>query len=270
MTEVTLFGGSPFDAIKRTDERGEHWSARELMPLMGYDQWRRFEDSIERATVAATNAGHNAEQAFCRLRQEGTGGAPRVDYRLTRYAAYLVAMNGDPRKPEVAAAQSYFAVRTYEAEVAEESRREVEAPPTYPEALRRWADAIERAQAAERRAAELEPAATSWERLAEAEGDYSLREAAQILDRHPAISTGQNRLSRYLRDIRWTDASGMPYQRHVDAGRLAVRSRTYAHPSTGEDQLTRQVRVTARGLHDLHRLLGGTDPVSASLTVVRN
>lgn len=109
---------NPFDAIKRVDDQGGHWSARELMPLLGYDQWRRFEDAIERAYIGARNSGSDADQAFCRLRQEVTGGRPRVDYRLTRYACYLVAMNGDPRKPAIAAAQTYFAVKTREAEAA--------------------------------------------------------------------------------------------------------------------------------------------------------
>jgi DNA-damage-inducible protein D len=116
---------STFDAIRRIDEYGEWWSARELMPLMGYDQWRRFEDSIERALAAARNAGHDTDGAFCRRRQEDTGGRPRQDYRLTRLAAYLIAMNGDPRKAEVAAAQTYFTVRTREAEVAEAEAAEL-------------------------------------------------------------------------------------------------------------------------------------------------
>ena len=110
---------SPFDSIRQVAEDGtERWSVRQLMPLLGYEQWRRFADSIDRAKMAAANQGMNVEETFCRLRQEVEMGRPREDYKLSRYAAYLIAMNGDPRKPEVAAAQSYFAVRTREAEVA--------------------------------------------------------------------------------------------------------------------------------------------------------
>jgi anti-repressor protein len=107
----------------------------------------------------------------------------------------------------------------------------------------------------------LVPAAHSWETLAEASGDYSLREAAQILDRDPAIHTGQNRLARSLREFGWADTSGEPYQRHVDAGRLVRRPRSYDHPLTGESMATSQLRITVKGVHELHRLLGGTGPV---------
>jgi len=106
---------SPFDQIKRADERGEYWSARDLMPLMGYPAWREFSAAIDRAKTAASNQGLIVDDLFG-VDPQKTNGRPRADYRLSRMAAYLVAMNGDPRKPEVAAAQAYFAVRTREAE----------------------------------------------------------------------------------------------------------------------------------------------------------
>lgn len=119
--------------------------------------------------------------------------------------------------------------------------------------------------AALERLAIAEPAAASWNTLAEASGDYSLREAAQILDRDPSIRTGQNRLSKHLKNIGWTDRSGQPFQRHVDAGRLTRRTVPYLNRSTGEQELTTQLRITAKGLADLHREMGGTGPL---MTVV--
>lgn len=115
--------------------------------------------------------------------------------------------------------------------------------------------------AAEVRVAELEPAANSWTQLADGAGDYALREAAQILDRDPSISTGQNRLSRYLKDIGWTDRQGVPYQRHVDAGRLVLRARDFFNKAKAETQVSTQLRITVKGLHELHKLLGGTGPL---------
>ena len=115
-----------FDAIKHVDEHGEWWSARELQPLMGYDQWRRFDDAIERAKAACANAGVDVTSNFASIgKVSGTRGPNQADYRLTRYGAYLIAMNGDPRKSEVAAAQTYFAIRAREAEVAEAEHDEL-------------------------------------------------------------------------------------------------------------------------------------------------
>lgn len=113
--------GSPFDSIRHTDDVGEYWLARELMSLLGYRQWYRFNGAIDRASLSIENTGDdpgNHIAAFANMvkRPQG-GGVKELDYRLTRYACYLVAMNGDPRKPEIAAAQTYFAVKTREAEV---------------------------------------------------------------------------------------------------------------------------------------------------------
>jgi DNA-damage-inducible protein D len=108
---------SPFDAIRHFDEHGnEFWSARELMPILGYSRWERVPDVIERAKLSCVNAGNLDVEHF----SEGTRktlGRPQQDFKLSRYACYLVAMNGDPRKPEIASAQTYFAVKAREAEV---------------------------------------------------------------------------------------------------------------------------------------------------------
>lgn len=138
---------------------------------------------------------------------------------------------------------------------------EIDAPEDYPAALRALASEVEQKQLLAARNAELEPAANSWSQLAEASGDYSLREAAQILDRDPAISTGQNRLSKYLKQIGWTDRTGTPYQSQVDCDRLVLRSRDFFNQALAEQQLTTQLRITVKGLHELHKRMGGSGPL---------
>lgn len=115
-----ISGGSPFDEGRIPCPQGgeDRWSARWLMGKMTYDNWQNFEQVIERAKTAAHNQGFNVRTLFTAISKKGAG-RPQTDYNLTRFAAYLVAMNGDPRKPEVAAAQTYFAVKTREAEVAQ-------------------------------------------------------------------------------------------------------------------------------------------------------
>lgn len=115
---VPTSASSPFDALEGTDGR---WSARDLMEPLGYDTWRRLSDAVERAKISAANQDMDVEDAFMQVTEYASAGnlgvKERQDYRLTRMAAYLVTMNGDPRKPEIAAAQAYFAVSTREAEI---------------------------------------------------------------------------------------------------------------------------------------------------------
>lgn len=113
---------SPFEAGRTPCSQGgeDRWSARWLMEQMGYSQWKNFEPIIERAKTAAHSEGFNVRSIFSQTRKDHGGPGPaQTDYMLTRFAAYLVAMNGQPNKPEVAAAQTYFAVKTREAEVAQ-------------------------------------------------------------------------------------------------------------------------------------------------------
>lgn len=114
---------SPFDRIKQTREDGsEYWSARALMEVLGYSTWQKFENPLERAIATARNQGQNVEHHFNRsvkVIEGGRWGQQSVnDFDLTRFAAYLTVMNGDPKMTRVAEGQAYFAIKTREAEVA--------------------------------------------------------------------------------------------------------------------------------------------------------
>jgi prophage antirepressor-like protein len=115
--------------------------------------------------------------------------------------------------------------------------------------------AEEEREALASRVRELEPSAQAWDVLASASGDYSLRDAAFILNRDRAISTGQNRLLRSIRDFDMIDRNGVPYAKH--SAHLVERATSYIHPHTNEPVLSKQIRVTVQGLRYLHRKLGG-------------
>ena len=102
----------------------EYWLARELMPLLGYERWENFEKAIRRSMESCETSGITVSDHFrevTKMVQLGSGSKRNVrDYMLTRYACYLIAQNGDPKKKEIAFAQSYFAVQTRKQELIEE------------------------------------------------------------------------------------------------------------------------------------------------------
>lgn len=115
---------SGFEAARHADEDGmDYWEAREIAPLLGYKRWENFETAIGRAQAACANSGEDIDDHFRGVTKMITvgKGAQReaADWELTRFASYLIALNGDPNKSEIAAAQAYFAVQTRRQEVSD-------------------------------------------------------------------------------------------------------------------------------------------------------
>lgn len=241
-----LVAVSPFDAGRTPCLQGgeDRWSARWLMGQMGYDKWQNFEQVVERAKIAAHNEGFNVRTLFTAVSKKGVG-RPQTDYEVTRFAAYLIAMNGDPRKPEVAAAQTYFAVKTREAELAQPM-----VMPTGPELL---AYAVIEAQAMlaakDATIAVLTPKAEFYDDLMDADGAYTWQTTANIL------GWGRNVMLRELRKLGVVQGNRLPYRRY--SHHFKVIPGTYPHPKTGEQIPCATTHVLPSGLQFLRKKLDG-------------
>ena len=123
-TSLIAQGNKSFEELRKSNQHGaEYWSARELQPLLGYGQWRRFEDAVKRAITSCKQSGNNPIHHFAGAGKPIQGGKGAVqiveNYHLSRFACYLIAQNGDPRKPEIANAQKYFAIQTRRQEMTD-------------------------------------------------------------------------------------------------------------------------------------------------------
>ena len=125
MNNIDMYKEKTFDDIKHIDEFGnEYWEARELMRVWGYAKWGNFKKVIDKAKISCKVSGNRLEDCFADVGKPITSGKGKIefieDYKLSRYACYLVVQNADPRKKAVALGQTYFAIQTRKMEITEE------------------------------------------------------------------------------------------------------------------------------------------------------
>lgn len=255
MNDLTRFDGkSPFDRIKHVRTDGsEYWSARELMVLLGYERWENFEAALERAATSAAIQGHDALDLFRDVTKK-TSGRPQRDYEMARFACYLVAMNGDPRKSEVASAQAYFAIRTHEAETR--PTMDLTSLDGISAILDAGKAALIRAQQAEERALQLEGPAAQASTMREADGLRTISDLLNDLKVHvasnyPGVKVVQqdvfNLAGRVGLIIRGnTVRNNQPTTRAIEAGWVRPKDHTFQTKNHGT-QTTMYARLTPKG-----------------------
>ena len=130
MNKIKEYTEKVFEDIKHIDELGnEYWLARELMPLLGYSKWERFSNAIEYAKISCIKSGYDINDHFPKAGKMVQIGSKTkrklLDYKLSRYACYLIVQNGDSRKEAIALGQTYFAIQTRKQELSEKVYNEL-------------------------------------------------------------------------------------------------------------------------------------------------
>lgn len=124
MNQLTEYNESTFESIKHINEYGnEYWLARELQTMLGYKEWRLFAAIIEKAQIACSQSNNSINSNFGvypKIVKTGVSTKTIIDYKLSRYACYLIVQNANPRFEAVALGQTYFAVQTRKMELSEE------------------------------------------------------------------------------------------------------------------------------------------------------
>ena len=130
MKDLEISNNITFESIKHIDNIGrEYWYARELMPLLGYTKWQNFSKVIDRAKIACEQSNNSILEQFTDVSKPIKGGNGNIqisiDYKLSRYACYLIAQNGDSRKKVIAELQTYFAIQTRKQELSKKEYSEL-------------------------------------------------------------------------------------------------------------------------------------------------
>ncbi|MBO0917549.1 phage antirepressor KilAC domain-containing protein [Streptomyces laculatispora] len=242
--------GSPFDGIMLLDHNGEErWSARDLQILMGYERWERFDDVVVRAKETISAAGLDPLDHFRGAAKTIAGGRwgkqSVVDYRLTRFGAYHVTLAGDGRKPEVAAAKTYFAVKTREAELATAAPAVPDSPEAHLALAQNYLAAATELVATKKELAVAAPKAGKWEAFCNSDGLIDMGTAAKAL-RSATGGLGRTKFMDRLRedDLHFLQVQNprLPYEAHIKAGRAEVKMVEARH------QWVEQTFLTPRGL----------------------
>ncbi len=247
-----------FERLRRTSPNGgSYWSARDLMPVLGYSKWANLASIISDRVIPSLenqnqpSLSHIAEVGKLAERAQG-GGNAQQDFHISRLAAYLLAMNGDPRKPEIAAAQHYFAARTRQAETAKPATLTL----TRLQIAELLLESEREAEALRKKQLEDAPKVDAFDALMDSTTLYSVNEAAKLL------GTGRERLFAFLRDaevlMHAPSSWNQPYQQHLDAKRFEVKTRTFDIKHADGSVETRSSAttfVTGKGLEYIRKLL---------------